>query len=203
MQRRRATRAKPGRRTDDRPSRQARGRAGGSVVTRPVTASRWTDFEALFTSRGCPSYCWCVPYRFHDAHRMSRDQKRQAMRRRIRANVPVGMLAYADGEPVGWCSIAPRETYEKLDRSSTMPRVDDRPTWTVLCFFVKRSHRGQGVTRRLLRDAVAYARRRGARVVEGYPFDTAGLSSTHRGHSKVFRAVGFRPDEGRRWTIDA
>lgn len=30
----------------------------------------------------------------------------------------------------------------------------------------------------LLKDRVAYARRHAAQVIEGYPFDTVGISST-------------------------
>lgn len=81
-----------------------------------------------------------------------------------------------------------------------MPPVGDEPTWTVLCFFVKRPFRGTGLTERLLRAAADHARKEGANVIEGYPFDTAGITSTHRGHSKVFRRVGFRR-RGRRWSL--
>lgn len=114
---------------------------------------------------------------------------------------PIGVLAYDGEEPVGWCSVAPRETYVRLARSRTMPRVTlpAISTWTVLCFFVPRPHRGRGVTNALLEGAVTYATEHGAEIVEGYPFDTAGISSTHRGHSRVFRAAGFE-QEGKRWT---
>jgi GNAT superfamily N-acetyltransferase len=82
-----------------------------------------------------------------------------------------------------------------------MPRVTppETATWTVLCFFVARPHRKTGVNRALLRGAVDYARRQGARIIEGYPYDTAGISSTHRGHSSVFEACGFQQD-GHRWS---
>jgi GNAT superfamily N-acetyltransferase len=81
-----------------------------------------------------------------------------------------------------------------------MPRATPptTPTWTILCFFVARSHRGRGVAHVLAEGAVAYARARGAALVEGYPFDTAGISSTHRGHSRIFKAAGFEP-AGKRW----
>jgi len=122
------------------------------------------------------------------------------MRRLVAEQTPVGVLAYDGDEPVGWCSIAPRETYVRLERSKTMARATPlaTPTWTVLCFFVARSHRHQDVTRALLQGAVAHAKKLGARVVEGYPFDSAGITATHRGHSSVFAAVRFRPD-GARW----
>lgn len=175
---------------------------GRRFDVRPVTLDTWEDFVRLFESRGSPHYCWCTPYRFRDAHEMDSGDKKARMRELVAKGTPIGVLAYDGGEPVGWCSVAPRESYVKLERSRTMPRVTpiEAPTWTILCFFVKRSHRGQGVTRALLRGAVEYARSRGAQIVEGYPFDTAGVSSTHRGHSSVFEAARFRQD-GRRWSL--
>jgi GNAT superfamily N-acetyltransferase len=173
-------------------------------VVLPVTAAGWDDFARLFEARGSPHYCWCSPYRFADAHEMDGGQKRAAMRRLVDGGTPVGVLAYdrRGGTPIGWCSIAPRESYVKLRRSRTMPRKTDEatPTWTVLCFFVTRPLRGGGVARALLAGAVKYARARGARVIEGYPHDSAGISATHRGHSSLFAAAGFRAD-GARWVL--
>ena len=80
-----------------------------------------------------------------------------------------GLIAYDRGEPVAWCAIAPRETYPVLENSRVLKRIDDQPVWSVTCFFVSRTHRRQGVTAQLLEAAVKYARRKGARIVEGYP----------------------------------
>lgn len=137
-------------------------------------------------------------YRSRESHLLSAAQKRDAMRRRIRGGTPVGVRAFDGDEPVGWCSVAPRETYEKLAHSKTMPRVDDAPAWTGLCFFVRVSRRRGGVTHALLSGALEYAATGGARVVEAYPYDTAGITSRHRGHSSIFRTAGFRRT-GRRW----
>lgn len=169
----------------------------------PVTPETWTDFERLFEARGSPHYCWCAPYRFRDAHQMDAATKKAGMRRLVTGATPIGVLAYVEGEPVGWCSVAPRETYVKLERSRVMPRKTplETPTWTVFCFFVKRSHRKQGVSRALLEGAIAYARSQGARILEAYPFDTAGQTATHRGHSSLFRAAGFEQQDDRRWAL--
>jgi len=167
----------------------------------PVSAANWKDFAALFGARGAPHYCWCTPYRFREAPDMSKPDKQQAMRRLVQGGTPIGVLAYDGDTPVGWCSVAPRESYVKLARSRTMPRVSDEPTWTVLCFFVQRSHRGRGVSHALLAGALRAAREQGARVVEGYPYDTAGISSTHRGTSRLFRALGFMR-RGTRWSFE-
>jgi GNAT superfamily N-acetyltransferase len=170
---------------------------------RPVTAKNWDDFTGLFEARGGPHYCWCSIHRFPVGHRRSNAEKKRGIHRLVKNAIPIGVLAYAGDVPVGWCSIAPRETYATLQRSRTMPRVTaaETPTWTVLCFFVPRPHRGGGVAHALLQGAISYARAQGARVVEGYPFDSAGIGSTHRGHSSVFKDAGFRR-EGRRWFLE-
>jgi GNAT superfamily N-acetyltransferase len=175
-----------------------------ATTVRAVGPGDTGAFEALFSAKGCPGFCWCAAYRFEDASSLGRDAKREAMLRRIAEGVPVGVLAYSRDEPVGWCSIAPRATYAKLARSRTMP-VADVQAWTLLCLFVKRAHRGQGVTKALVAGALRYARANGATVVEAYPWDTAGLSpvgpAAHWGHSSVFAAAGFRREgETRRWT---
>ena len=172
--------------------------AAPRLVVRPVTPATWEAMVALFTARGSPHYCWCVPHRFADAPALSSEQKRERMGALVTKGTPVGVLAFAGKEAVGWCSIAPRETYVKLARSRTMPRVSDAPTWTVLCFFVRRDRRGTGVNRALLAGAVRHARSEGAVEIEGYPYDTAGISSTHRGRSEVFADAGFQ-QEGKRW----
>jgi GNAT superfamily N-acetyltransferase len=174
----------------------------GKISVRPVTPETWDDMARLFSARGAPHYCWCGPYRYARAHEMSADAKRVALRELVSGGTPVGVLAYDAGVPVGWCSIAPRESYVKLGRSRSMPRRTPpaTSTWTVLCFFVPRSHRRRGVPAALLRGGVDYAAAQGAAVIEGYPYDTAGISSTHRGHSSVFRAAGFRREAGR-WVV--
>jgi len=178
----------------------SRAKRAGGVSVRPVTPESWDDFARLFEAKGSPHYCWCTPFRVRGNPDLTSAEKKAVTRRLVGAATPIGVLAYVDGEPVGWCSIAPRESYVRLEKSRTMPRVTPpaTPTWTVLCFFVARSHRGQGITGALLGGAVQYAQKHGARIVEGYPFDTAGVSSTHRGHSAAFAAAGFRQD-GKRW----
>jgi GNAT superfamily N-acetyltransferase len=170
------------------------------VDVRPVTAETWDDFARLFEAKGSPHYCWCTPFRVRGNPDLTSAERKAVTRRLVDAATPIGVLAYAGGEPVGWCSIAPRETYVRLESSRTMPRVTPpaTATWTILCFFIARSRRGQGIPRALLDGAVRYAQKHGARVVEGYPFDSAGVSSTHRGHSSAFAAAGFRQD-GKRW----
>jgi GNAT superfamily N-acetyltransferase len=106
------------------------------------------------------------------------------------AAAPPGVLAYVDGEPVGWCAVAPRDEFKRLDRSNATRRVDDRPAWSVVCFYVLRKARGRGVSRALLRAAVELAVAHGATTVEGYPVE--GTRNFYRGVRSVFDDTGFR-----------
>ena len=162
----------------------------------PVTTDTWETFCRLFEAKGGPHYCWCTSYRARSAAKLTAAERKAFMRSAVDSGVPVGVIACIGDEPVGWCSVAPRETYVRLERSRTMPRATPpaTSTWTILCFFVARPYRNRHVAQALLEGAVAYARRQGAEVVEGYPFDTAGVSSTHRGHSTLFESARFQKD---------
>ena len=170
--------------------------AEAGIRISPVTKENWETFSRLFEAKGAPHYCWCTTYRAPSASKLTGAQKKAFMRTSVDAGVPIGVIACKGDEPIGWCSVAPRETYVRLARSRAMPRATSpaTSTWTILCFFVARPYRNQHVAQALLEGAVAYARRQGAEVVEGYPFDSSGVSSTHRGHSALFESAGFEID---------
>ena len=123
------------------------------------------------------------------------DGNRAAFERRVRSGSPPGLLAYVDGQPVGWCAVAPRAEYDYLARSRVLRAVDDQPVWSISCLLVAKPHRGRGVSVQLLRAAVDMAGQAGARIVEGYPV----ISRTGRmpdafawtGTLTTFRAAGF------------
>ena len=106
-----------------------------------------------------------------------------------------GVLAYRDGEPVGWCSIAPRAEFASLNRSRTLKPLDDEPVWSIVCFYVHPSHRGEGLVAELLAGAVEWARGQGARTVEGYPTVPRGGKlppvSIYMGLPEHFERAGF------------
>jgi len=120
---------------------------------------------------------------------------KRALKKLVDAGEAPGLLAYANGRPVGWCAVAPREIYPVLERSRILKRVDEEPVWSVVCFFVARSHRRSGVSVSLLRAAVEHAARRGARFLEGYPVEpSAGRMPdvfAWTGIAAGFRKAGF------------
>jgi GNAT superfamily N-acetyltransferase len=163
----------------------------------PVTPDRWRDLEKLFGKRGACGGCWCMWWRMQ---RSEFDQKKgagtkRALKKLVSQGQVPGLLAYAEDEPVGWCSVAPREDFSTLERSRILKRVDDEPVWSVVCFFVARSFRRKGVANKLLAAAVEYAREHGAKIVEGYPVEPkVGKSPdvfVFTGLASAFRQVGF------------
>lgn len=158
----------------------------------PLTPERWQDVVTLFKHHGNPGYCWCMYWRTTSAGYSQLDAggRKGALESLVKAGTPTGVLGYLQGEPVGWCSIAPRGTYTRLLHSNTLKPLDDLPTWSVVCFFVKRAMRGRGVPLQLLRAAVAYAVSQGARIIEGYPVEH-GESYQFMGSPSIFEQAGF------------
>ncbi len=168
----------------------------GRLTFEPLGPSQWKDLVKLFGPRGACAGCWCMWWRVSAAgyKSLGAEGRRRALRRLAAAGEPPGILAYRDGVAIGWCAVAPRERCVRLERSEVLAPVDDRRVWSIPCFFVARGHRRAGLTGRLLRAAVAYARRRGARVVEGYPVDAAKKQPdpfVYTGLASTFRAAGF------------
>jgi GNAT superfamily N-acetyltransferase len=158
----------------------------------PLSPERWPDLVKLFEHHGNPGYCWCMTWRAISAEYKQLDAagRKRALHSRVEAHTPIGILAYREGETVGWCSIAPRETYARLEHSTTLQRLDDQPVWSVVCFFVSRNLRGQGLALQLLRAAVAHAAAQGAQIIEGYPVEP-GQSYQFMGSPSIFKAAGF------------
>jgi GNAT superfamily N-acetyltransferase len=113
-----------------------------------------------------------------------------------------GLVAYLDGEPVGWCAVESRPAYTGLVRNNRVPwegRSEDKTdesVWAVTCVFTRAGFRGRGFGYELVRAAVEFARKRGARALEGYPILTApGQEITwdeiHVGNRSIFEAAGF------------
>jgi GNAT superfamily N-acetyltransferase len=167
------------------------------LTFQPLTPGRWPDLEELFGERGACGGCWCMWWRLPRSqfNRQRGTGNKRALKRIVQSGPPPGLLAYEKGEPVGWCALGPRASYSALERARTLKPVDDRPVWSVVCFFVTRGFRGAGLSVKLLKAAAAYARRRGARILEGYPVDTRkgrwADPFVYTGTVSAFRRAGF------------
>ncbi len=162
-----------------------------------LTPDRWSDFEKLFGPRGATGGCWCMYWRltrtqYEEQHG---ELNRRNMKALVDSAVVPGILAYSSDEPVGWCSVAPREEFPTLARSRVLKPVDDQSVWSVVCFFIARSQRRMGLTVQLLRASIEYARANGAHILEGYPVEPKDGKAPdvfmYTGLFSAFKQAGF------------
>ena len=167
-----------------------------TVRCHPLTKSRWPDLERVFGPNGANSGCWCMWFRrprgeWNAGHG---EGNRVAFERLADEGAPLGILAYVEDEPAGWCAVAPRQDYVTLARSRLFPPTGEARLWAITCLFVHRRFRGSGLSRPLIEAAVAYARRKGAMAVEAYPVVADGRADPARGFhgfAGAFRSLGF------------
>lgn len=164
-----------------------------STVVRPAVG-RFADFyEVVGVKKPGGLGCWCMSYR---DSRVSGADRPAFMEELCRTEPGPGVLAFVDGDPAGWCSVAPRSTYRRLMNSRTIPFLDDRDPWSVVCFVVRAGFRRRGLMHDLLEGAVAHAAAQGAAVLEGYPIelqdgDRVDVISGYVGTTGLFEAHGF------------
>jgi len=169
----------------------------------PLTAELWPDLEKVFGKKGAMRGCWCMRWRISRLQfEQQRGERNQRMLRKgVERGLVNGIIAYADDEPVGWCSIGPRENFPELENSSVLARVDRKPVWAVVCFFILRPHRGRRLPVALLQAAVEFAREQGAVAVEGYPIvprqGRLPVAATWTGMESTFIEAGFKAVERR------
>ncbi|MFL6138105.1 MAG: GNAT family N-acetyltransferase [Frankiaceae bacterium] len=174
------------------------------IDVHPVSPKRWPDVEALLGQGGAVRGCWCMHFRGKGAelHASWGAGNRAKLKGMVDEGKVPGLLAYLDGAPAGWCSVAPREEYGRLLRSPITRREDDVPVWSLVCLFVDPAHRGKGVATALVRAAVDYARSTGATTIEAYPVDDrlgpVHPDSGYHGVVSLLEPAGFREVARRR-----
>jgi GNAT superfamily N-acetyltransferase len=164
----------------------------------PLTSDRWNDFEALFGAKGACGGCWCMFPRLRrsEYERSKGEGNRRAMKKLVESGRVPGVLGYVAGEPVAWCSIEPRPLIGSLSRSRILAPVDDEPVWSIVCLFLSKSHRGQGLSTKMIEAAVRYAKAGGASLVEAYPVEPKRTPIpavfAYPGIASAYLAAGFR-----------
>jgi GNAT superfamily N-acetyltransferase len=184
--------------------------AAPSLTIVPANEASWEDLQTVFGRRGNAAGCQCQRFKLQPKESFgSFPAEERAFRLRTQTNsgqpgaeTTTGLIAYLDGEPVGWCGVEPRVNYSGLLRVFRVPWVDrtedktDPTVWAVTCLFIRAGFRHRGVSYALARAAVEFARERGARAIEGYPMLTRpGQEITWDemlvGNRSIFAAAGF------------
>ena len=170
------------------------------IRVHPATPSRWDDLVELFERQGprggtpFTAGCWCQYWHLRGRayERGWGAPNRIRLEEQVSGNSPPGLLAYIDGTAVGWCRIGPRESFERLENSPKLARVDDEEVWSVVCFAVDPNRRRCGVAGALLDAAASHAASQGARILEAYPVRAGHpVIDAFTGHAPLFLAAGF------------
>ncbi|MFW9996680.1 MAG: GNAT family N-acetyltransferase [Candidatus Odinarchaeota archaeon] len=166
----------------------------------PATPDRWNDLTKLFGNSGAQWGWWCMYWvmtnkQFNQVSAQTRKNALQALFE-DESQIP-GILAYIDGNPVGWCALSPRENYKRLVKSRVIKPVDDKAVWSLVCFFVHKNYRKLGVANSLLQAAMKLAKEQGAPALEAYPIDLKQSekveeSSAYVGTVPMFKKAGFK-----------
>jgi GNAT superfamily N-acetyltransferase len=180
------------------------------ISVAPANEARWEDLQAVLGTRGDTFRCQCQRYKMRPGEAWASfpaEERADRLRTQTGCGHPEkdttsGLVAYLDGEPVGWCAVEARSAYPRLRSKCRVPwdgRSEDKAdasVWAVTCFVTRAGFRRRGVSRALARAAVDFARERGARALEGYPMLTEpGKEITwgelHVGSHSIFTAAGF------------
>lgn len=136
-----------------------------------LTPATWKQFELLMGEKGGCGNCWCMyfrlPYKTFQENKPSGNKKE--MKKLVNKGEPQGLIASIDKEPVGWIAMAPREDYMKLEKSRAFKRIDDKPVWSITCFFIRKEFRHKGLSQELIKGAVDFARKKKIKILEAYP----------------------------------
>ena len=141
------------------------------LTFKQLTEKTWRDFENLFGVRGACGGCWCMSWRLNSSEfeKQKGPGNKKAMRALVKNNEPIGIIAFMGKQPVGWCAVAPREKFVRLDNSRVLKRVDNEPVWSITCFFIIKELRRKGISTELLNAVINFCKKKKVKILEGYP----------------------------------
>lgn len=187
------------------------GRAGTpDLAIVPANEATCNDLQVVFGTRGAAAYCQCQRYKLRAKEAFAKfpvEERARRLREQTECGNPgsrttSGLVAFLDGDPVGWCAVEPRTAFTDLLRNNRVPwegRVEDKTddsVWAITCVFTRAGLRGRGIGYALALAAVDFARGRGARAIESYPMLTTpgqriSSDEIHVGSRSIFAAAGF------------
>jgi GNAT superfamily N-acetyltransferase len=141
------------------------------LTYKKLDTSTWNDFVELFGERGACGGCWCMAWRQSSSEYAQNkgEKNKRAMKKLVMNEEQLGIIAYHKGKPIGWCAVAPRESYSKLESSRVLKRIDDAPVWSIPCFFLAKEYRRKGLSSEILRGVILFCKKKKVKVLEAYP----------------------------------
>jgi len=175
-----------------------------ALAIHPLTADRWPDLEDLFgPQRGANSGCWCMWPRVAGVafKAMDREHRKHAFHAIVAAGPPPGLLADDGDRAVGWCAVGPRVSLARFQSAKTSRLVDEpggtemSRIYAISCFFIRTGYRKRGLTSRLAREAIEFARAKGAAAIDVCAIEPQKPLTWGEGFvgiASVFASLGFQ-----------
>jgi GNAT superfamily N-acetyltransferase len=177
------------------------------IEIHPLTPERQADFLSYFEGAAFadhPEWRSCYCQFLHVDHAVVKwsertaEQNKAAACERLCSGRMQGLLAYRDGQVVGWCNASPRALQEAFSDEMASD-ADAVHIGQISCFVVAKPQRRSGVARALLEAACAALQAQGMRIAEAAPRPDAQTdASNHWGPLSLYLKAGFtshRTDE--------
>ncbi|HXH19373.1 MAG TPA: GNAT family N-acetyltransferase [Chitinophagales bacterium] len=172
------------------------------VTVQPLTPELLKDWLYFFDNIAFAdnpdwSACYCTCYQVNCSTKewsvRTKEQNRDWAQQAIKDGMMRGYLAYEDEQPVGWCSVNRKKLYAPLIREKELtPDAPDDGIVSVMCFVIAATHRGKGIARQLLRQAMDDCSKENIPAMEAYPYK-GELSPGDQFHGplQLFLSEGF------------
>jgi GNAT superfamily N-acetyltransferase len=174
------------------------------LTFKPLATKTWEDFATLFGERGACGGCWCMSWRLtrSDFDKKKGEGTRRAMKKLVVNGEQIGIISYMDNKPIGWCAVAPREKYIKLENARVLKRIDDEPVWSITCFFLAKDFRRKGLSVEILKGVIDYCGKKKVKILEAYPilpyYNNMPAAFAWTGFLSSFESAGFKV--AKRWS---
>ncbi len=154
----------------------------------PVEKSNWNDFEDFFEAKGILRNCWCMAWRMTKEEKKNNTPacRKEYIKARVQAGIPIGLLAYGNERTIAWCAIAPKESYTNLGGNDSLANI-----WSLTCFYILPEYRKRGFVHLLIEAAKQYAKDNGGQYLEAYPVAEDSPSYRYMGFVRTFEKEGF------------
>ncbi len=169
------------------------------LTFKPLIMDCWEDFEELFGEKGACQGCWCMYFRItsKEFNKNTGKGNKLALKTLVKSGGMPGILAFQNGKAVGWCSFGPRTDFVRLKTSRYCKAIDEEPVWSIVCFFIHKSHRKQGISQALLHAAIDYIKKQKVKIIEAYAISPkAGKKPSnidaYVGPEAIYKKAGFK-----------
>lgn len=172
---------------------------GDNLTIATLTNETWDAFAALVERHnGIFGGCWCIFFHPDCAERGQGYDGNRALKKRLVEEGAAHAALVMDGDrAVAWCEYGtPEELPTMNHRKDYEAAGDPLPDFRLMCIFIDKEYRRQGLTHLAVQGALDLIAKAGGGVVEGYPQDLSdgrrvGNSFLYSSTRALFEEHGF------------